>query len=196
MSSRFNPTRMTNLAVHADSPERISIECHYAGARYHIWLHPDTRAPTEPLFKNPPRGTPHRSAADFPTRRLGLTTAFGAAMLAAMLAKMEADNLLDAALAVCAEREKQREHDLLMAARFDLVISAPDPSGRVLFVTDANSLSEDIHDAATFPYNAMQETSQARAIANHAPGTPFHASIPLAVISLTRRELADFGVNV
>lgn len=97
----------------------ISINCDYKGARYHIWVHPETHVPLDDtLYKNPPLGTKSYSLGGCRTRHLLQTSKFGAALVASMRDQATANQLFAKAHAAReakekAEEEKRREDRVL-----------------------------------------------------------------------------------
>lgn len=83
-----------------------ALSCEFAGARYHVWVHPQTLAPAalgwdkstrDTLYKNPPEGTKTTDPGYYPARRLDIRAKFGAEMLACMRRIARRDRLREKA---------------------------------------------------------------------------------------------------
>lgn len=162
-----------------------SLHCDFDGARYHVWLNAD-RTVQVPLYKNPPTTVTPGSSGDYPTRKLSLTSKFGARLVAEMVRRMQAEGLYEKAAELHIQALAREEQERRLAASNHLVIGA-DRNGLVYFVSDDGALSSDIREAAVFTARGLD---QARAIASHADLEQRRRCAELAVVSLTAGDLA------
>lgn len=105
------------VSIYGASGCEYSLSCEHDGARYHVWLDDKCNpvaAGVEPvpfLYKNPLHAVEREDENWFPTRRLGVHTAFGKSMWEAMFGAACINNLFnkahEAEIAKLREREEQ-----------------------------------------------------------------------------------------
>jgi hypothetical protein len=161
-----------------------SLHCDFDGARYHVWLAVD-RTVQPPLYKNPPATVTPGSSGDYPTRKLSITSRFGARLVTEMLGRMRAEGLYEKAVEEHAQSFAKEEEERRRSAVQHLVIGT-DREGQVHFVSDDGVLCVNIRGAAVFTRAGLE---QAQAIASQPDLEQRRLCAQLAVISITAGDL-------
>lgn len=109
---------MTKIALPeftVDTTGGAMIAVHWSDdvARYHMWLDHKTNFTTGQgvVYKNPPLGVERGSPADFSTRRLDATSKTWAPVVAAMLEKINAEQMVAKAIEARDQRELREKVD-------------------------------------------------------------------------------------
>lgn len=168
---------ISNCDVRISDSEAV-LSCTHAGTDYHVWL--DARGTVqEPLYKN----TGDKSGP----RRLSITSRFGAALVAEMLAQMKSDSLDKRALATYRRKKKEEAYKRRMNTPLHLIVGTND-QGYLHFVSINKHLTQNIRDAALFT-DSRRRQADIIACAQNSHRARHHRAIAWTVLTLSRGQL-------
>lgn len=112
-------TKIENPHVHESAPGRLAGCFNFDGARFHVWLDPNTGKVEEgcALYKNPPLDVDRRGPGWFDTRLLDPFNKTNAPLVAELMAAIERDDLISKARAERIEREAEAKRQEAAEAR-------------------------------------------------------------------------------